>query len=200
LKGEAQNCDTGCANDLIDWWEKNPTASSIAGVDFSGNPTMVFGIMPTRGEGPAGLSEIVGGGTFYRFDVAGGPAKARFAVDDEPATRGRLVVGIVHEMGHALWLEHLPFVGEGSYSQTMTRTLRDAAWANDNIPAFKYDGIEGFLIAPDGKSGKNKSSTEGNEESSWLSTLMYPATMRITDFFIARHHYLKLMRTWGREQ
>lgn len=190
------NCDRNCVNEWISpYWPEHSVQSMTAGLDYDPSATMTLLIMPARNADPANsVTEISGGAAVKRIGE-GAPGKIIFAFETNPDYRERYVYGVVHEMGHALWLEHLPWI-ETEFAQGESKRVRDAAWANNNRPAFWYAGIDGFHIAPDGKSGKNKSSTEGNEESTWMSPLMYPSTMKVKDISIARHHYLQLMKTW----
>ncbi len=201
-KGIHLNCDDKCVDEWVSpYWPTHSVQAAVAGLDYDPSATMTILIMPAReADSVAGVTEISGGGAKQRVGIDG-PAKIIFAFEDNPAYFDRYVFGLVHEMGHALWLEHLPYIDDTSavdarFSQAATKDVRDAAWANNDKAAFQYAGIEGFLVATDGQGGKNKSSTEGNEESGWLSTLMYPSSMLVKDIFIARHHYLQLMRTW----
>lgn len=184
-----------CGDAIMQYWQDSPIVSAIAGVDYDPAATMIIGILPGNPADPtANVQELRGGRMFQPVDVDG-PARLVFALEDEAAYRERYVTGVVHEMGHALWLDHVPWI-ETEFQQNEAARVRNEAWANGNQPAFWYAGIEGFRIALDGSSGVNKSSTEGNEESAWLAPLMYPATLPAKDIFIARHHYLQLMDAW----
>lgn len=111
-------------------------------------------------------------------------------MEEDPAVHSRMVEGIVHEMGHVLQLDHLPSVVD-EFQQAEAARVRDYAWATGR--RLWYEGMEGFLIAPDGRRGWNKSSTEGNGESDNLIPLMYPGSIPLRQVFIARHQYLKIM-------
>jgi hypothetical protein len=195
--GADAECNRACAANILN--ARVTDGQILPPIDYDEHSTMIIGIMPGGAEErAANLSEIAAGNTYQKIGVDG-PAQMIFPFDLElpESEQDRYVFGIVHEMGHSLWLEHLPYFNNGqAYASAQTATLRNEAWANNYIPRFWYKGIEGFWIAPDGRSGANKSSTEGNADSTWLSTLMYPATMHRKDFFIARHHYLQLMQTW----
>ncbi len=102
----------------------------------------------------------------------------------------RLIFAAVHEIGHALHLEHLPFFHEDEERDAMI-VQRDLGFENAlDEPVHEHKGIEGFRIDASGTEGINKSSTEGNGESRWLVPLMFPAGMFRRDAFIAPHHYL----------
>ncbi len=108
------------------------------------------------------------------------------AIGDDETLFSRYVNGLVHEMGHALTLSHLPVEDGDSASQL--KVLRDSG------AQFWFKGIEGFRLSPSGASGWNKSSTEGNEEDGILVPLMFPTTMLVERAFISHHHYLELQR------
>lgn len=135
------------------------------------------------------LESFQGGAALYEVDQAGfGFGIVGMGLDAAAAHRDRLVHGLVHELGHALWLEHLPAVNETTRARLVE--VREAGW-NGGEP-FWFKGIEAFRMARDGTMGWNKSSAEGNEQSSWLVPLMFPATMYQDDAMIARQQYLKL--------
>lgn len=95
-----------------------------------------------------------------------------------------LTSALSHEFGHAFWLEHEPYVTSAA------ERSRECAGSRG-----LYDGIEGFRVAPGGQRGWNKSSSEGNGEStSRLYPLMYPCTQRVTESFPTNHHYRKLQQ------
>ncbi|MCW5965699.1 MAG: PKD domain-containing protein [Bryobacterales bacterium] len=195
--GLHKNCTRQCADVVMTEWQRSPLFSTLAGIKYDANATTIVGIMPVRAADPSAGVEAIQGGVATQWIGEGEQGRIVFAFEENPAYRDRFVFGIVHELAHTLWLEHLPHLTNAqTEAQAEATRIRDAAWANRNTPALFYKGIEGFLISPNGGSGKNKSSTEGNEESSWLAPLMYPATMYLKDFFIARHHYLQLLQTW----
>lgn len=94
----------------------------------------------------------------------------------------RYVYALVHEWGHVLDLEHLPFVAD------QAERARVSGLRSGSDPIL-YRGIEGFRLTPAGDAGWNKSSVEGNEEGAWLTPLMFPATIPAPEAFIANHHY-----------
>ncbi len=135
--------------------------------------------------------DLNGGGRAYTNLGQGGPAVVVITAKAEPAYMDRYIESVVHEIGHTLWLQHLPFVNEPERESIVSQ--RDRAWENGGQPNHWHEGIEGFRIARDGKHGWNKSSTEGNEEGSWLTPLMYPGTIPYRETFIVRHQYLSTM-------
>ncbi len=191
LLGDAPlNCGNTCAEGILDYWKDSPLLSTVAGISYDDAATIQIGILAGRPPDPAAGIEGIRGGSTPREIGQGGPARIVFAMEDDPSVQARMVEGIVHEIGHALWLEHLPYIAN-KFQQGEAASVRNDAWAAGD--AIWYEGIEGFLIAPDGSRGWNKSSTEGNQESAHLVPLMYPGTIPLKDMFIARHQYLKIM-------
>jgi len=165
------SCDSACAANLL----SHHGGSSSADV--------IVGFVP--------MSDALSGGHTWLRLGQDGPAVVILAVDGVPGRRDRFVNGLVHELGHTLWLEHLPTV-DGEERSVLT-DMRDRALANGGQPVHWYEGVEGFRIARDGRSGFNKSSVEGNGEGSWLTPLMFPGTIPFRDSFILRHQYLEVM-------
>lgn len=165
-------CDEFCAESLL-----SRHAGSL-GVD------VIIAIVP--------MGDVLSGGHTGKRLGEGGPAVVTMAMDADPAKSDRFVNGLVHELGHTLWLEHLPFIDDCNERSVLT-DIRDMAFANGGKPKHWYEGIEGFRIARDGRSGHNKSSVEGNAEGSWLTPLMFPGTIPYRDAFIVRHQYLGIM-------
>jgi len=134
---------------------------------------------------------------FALFLVVGNPdgaALITLTIDNVPKNHDRWVFAVVHEFGHALWLEHLPYVPNegGEEARDILSSMRDSAWANNGEPIHWHEGIEGYRIARNGQSGFNKSSVEGNAEGSWMTALMFPITIPYREAFIARHQYLSI--------
>ena len=78
-----------------------------------------------------------------------------------------VTASLTHEFGHVYGLQHLPFfTNDPERVEICGRSFGD-------LPAAAKD-IEGFRIAPDGRSGWNKSKTEGNEQNARLYPLMFP--------------------------
>jgi hypothetical protein len=150
---------------------------------FSGESTadVVVGYVP--------LDENIAGGEALQRLSAEERAYIVLGMDGNPDNYERHVYALVHEIGHALWLDHLPVVDREQ--RTRLIAVRDRAFAS-GAPVHEYEGIEGFRIAPDGRSGFNKSSTEGNGEGDWLTPILYPGSIPYRKSFIARHQYLKL--------
>lgn len=137
---------------------------------------------------PHGVQE--GGSTGGRLRRDGRGA-VLFLVGDQPDLFSRFVQGVVHEVAHTLDLEHLPFIADGP----------DANARRDELTALRkgttpivYRGIEGMLMSRDGRSARNKSSVEGNEDDTWLPPLMFPGGFASHRSFIANHHYRALQR------
>jgi PKD repeat protein len=138
--------------------------------------------------GPHGVQE--GGSSGGHLRKAGRGA-ALFLVSDEPKLFSRYVQGVVHEVAHTLDLEHLPFVADGPDANA----LRDKLLAlREGSKPIVYRGIEGMLMSRDGRSARNKSSVEGNEDDTWLPPLMFPGGFPTHRSFIANHHYRALQR------
>ena len=173
-------CNEGCAQ-------------SFLADNHQSSADIVIGFMPI-------LGNRVGGSTFDEVDDSRGPGGIVLTIDDLPERRDRWVFSIVHEFGHALWLEHLPRV-DGPQRDFLT-VMRENAWDNGGYPVHWQRGIEGFRIDPAGNYGYNKSSVEGNAEhidpaiytaGPWLEELMFPITVPYSQAFISRMHYLDIL-------
>ncbi len=173
-------CDAGCA-------------AGILRLETSGAPAdVVIGLMPTS-------EAYMGGGAMTKIGEQKAPAIIRLTLDDVPEHRDRWVFAVVHEIAHTLGLDHLPYLTgpDAGNERSILIDLRDHSWANGGKPAHWYEGIEGFRIDRDGRSGHNKSSVEGNAEGAWLVPLMFPASIPYRDAFIVRHQYFDLMERIG---
>jgi hypothetical protein len=173
-------CDADCAADILR-------------LETSGAPVdVVIGLMPPS-------ETYMGGGAMTKIGEQKTPAIIRLTLDDDPKHRDRWVFAVVHEIGHTLGLDHLPYLTgtDAGNERSILIALRDHSWANGGEPAHWYEGIEGFRIDRDGRSGHNKSSVEGNAEGSWLVPLMFPASIPYRDAFIVRHQYLDLLERIG---
>lgn len=135
------------------------------------------------GFGPRGS---LSGGKAVVSLVDGAPGVIYSLFDDDPALRERYIYAWVHEVGHYLLLDHIPYITTVDDQESM-KTMRESE-------AFQYDGIEGFRILRGGWTGWNKSSTEGNGEGPRTVPLMFPATVPYRNTFIATHHYHQLQR------
>ncbi len=92
-----------------------------------------------------------------------------------------LAMGLVHELGHALGLHHIP----AHASVVEARGL--LPWDH------RDPGMEGFRLAPDGSHGWLKSHTHGNAEAvSVLAPLMWPQVMPTTWAWISEGEYTDL--------
>jgi len=102
----------------------------------------------------------------------------------------RYVNGVVHEFGHVLLGSghHIPDPGESEEIRDAITRLRVS-----NLP-LHFKGIEGYRMNPDGSSGANMSSVEGNALANSLAPLMFPGTMPRNSAFIMNHHYRKIQR------
>jgi hypothetical protein len=88
-------------------------------------------------------------------------------------------------VGHAFGLDHKPGVP----------TEGDKAAVADMHEGTRWEGIEGMRIAPDGRSGQNKSYEDGNAETEEeLLPLMFPRAQPKENQFISKDHYLLLLR------
>lgn len=133
-----------------------------------------------------GPGDLLSGGRAMVTLTQGAPGAVRSLFNDDPALRDRYIHAWVHEVGHYLLLDHIPYY---------TRTDELAALrAMRESPAFQYDGIEGFRILPPGWTGWNKSSTEGNGEGPRTVPLMFPASVPYRNTFIATHEYHKVQQ------
>ena len=133
-----------------------------------------------------GPSPFLSGGRADVLLTQGAPGAIRSLFDDDPALRDRYIYAWVHEVGHYLLLDHIPYYTTTAEYQALDK-MRES-------PVFQYDGIEGFRILPPGWTGWNKSSTEGNGEGPRIVPLMFPATVPYRNTFIATHHYHKIQQ------
>ena len=143
-------------------------------------------------DGLIGAHEIVV--VFYPIDFLGVGWNIDRLLGDNPrrgiglgittqASTSSLAMGLVHEFGHHFGLSHRP----GHVSEI-------------NLPpgAFVDFGIEGFRMAPDGLSGRNKSATEGNaEHPSILVPLMWPQILPTGQVFVSESDYQTFMNVVG---
>jgi PKD repeat protein len=133
-----------------------------------------------------GPSPFLSGGTADVSLAQGARGAIRSMFNDDPGLRDRYIHAWVHEVGHYLLLDHIPYYTEAADLDSL-KVMRDA-------PDFQYDGIEGFRILPPGWTGWNKSSTEGNGEGPRIVPLMFPASVPYRNTFIATHHYHKVQQ------
>lgn len=149
---------------ISDWLSSQSTADVI--VAFGPHMRLVGGATSAKLRDGRGVILILGG--------------------DDATFFPRYVNGVVHELGHALDLQHLPFVDAAG--RAVVVPLRDGA-----IP-FWYEGIEALRISDDGQTVWNKSSIDGNAQGDRLFPLMFPGTIPTDDAFIANHHYRQIQK------
>jgi hypothetical protein len=130
-------------------------------------------------------AQLGGGGTGRA--LAEGQGIFVTPVSEEVAFLPRYVNAAVHELGHVLGLEHSPDVRD-TVDRERATSLREGS------APILFAGIEGFRLSRDGSVGWNKSSTEGNEQGSWLVTLMFPGTIQTDDAFITNRDYREVQR------
>lgn len=130
-------------------------------------------------------THLSGGSTVVSL-LDGAPGAVYSLFDDDPGLRDHYIHAWVHEVGHYLLLDHLPYINTVA-DQELMKKMREST-------VFQYDGIEGFRILRGGWAGWNKSSTEGNGEGPRLAPLMFPATVPYRNAFIATHHYHQIQR------
>ena len=169
-------CSAQCFISGSDWWpgldawmKTQSQADIVIGFVPHGNPTL--------GE------RLIGGATGSALYQ--GQGTAVMIASDTTAHFSRYVSGLVHEVGHILERDHLPYI------RTELEQAR-ASEARHQGVALQYQGIEGMRMKRDGSVAWNKSSSEGNEEAEGLAALMYPATLATERIFIANHHYRAL--------
>jgi hypothetical protein len=173
LLNPGEDCDSQCAANLLFHHTQ----------DELDNTDVIFGFVPLGGP-------IGGGGAAQRIS-RDEPGVIILGINAEPEHHDRFVYATVHELGHTLWLEHLPYVHDTGDRAALIQA-RDDAFSNNFSPVHWYQGIEGFRMAEDGQSGWNKSSQEGNQEGPWLTPLMFPGTIHYRNAHIVRHQYLKM--------
>lgn len=132
-----------------------------------------------------GPRAILGGGTTGSRLRSGRGVVLALASHEDPYF-SRYVEGLVHEVGHVLELEHLPFIANGDDANENRELVSDL---REGTPSLEYEGIEGLRMSRDGQSCWNKSSNEGNQQEERLAPLMFPATMPTDATFISNHHY-----------
>lgn len=121
-----------------------------------------------------------GGKTHQRLSQ--GQAVIHSLVNDNPENFPRYVFAAVHEMGHALTLNHLPEINTAVERELVIKQVLGggAVW---------FGGIDGMRMSRDGKIFWLKSSVSGNQESSSIVPLMFPKTRNTADAFIEHHQY-----------
>ncbi len=87
---------------------------------------------------------------------------------------------IAHEVGHAFALPHTPYADSADHRDEICKSFNTTKAAN----------IDGMRIALDGKTGWQKSSEDGNAESSALRNLMFPCIVTPrSEFWIDHNQY-----------
>jgi len=127
---------------------------------------------------------FVGGATGSRLPSGRGVVLALASLEDQYVSR--YVEGLVHEVGHVLELDHLPFIADGGDAVANRRNVVEL---RDGSPPLQYEGIEGLRMSRSGQAWWNKSSQEGNQQEDRLAPLMFPGTIPTDAAFIANHHY-----------
>lgn len=118
--------------------------------------------------------------------LEGGQAVLYSLVSSDSANLPRYINASVHEIGHALGLEHIPYV--------VTDVERESVSAATASGPLSYKGIEGYRMNREGTNGWVKSSVDGNEEHAWNAPLMFPRTMAPERAFITHHQYRLIQR------
>lgn len=126
-----------------------------------------------------------GGHTYQGLDQ--GQAIIYSLIGADPENFSRYVVAAVHEIGHALTLQHLPYVNTGAERALVIKSVTDGG-------AIWFGGIEGMRMSRDGATTWLKSSRTGNQESNSILPLMFPKTRPTADAFITHHEYRQLQK------
>lgn len=130
------------------------------------------------------FEQFEGGGSTWEFVKKDAAAVVTMSLDSRSIIFDRLVFGLVHEFGHALSLNHVPYIETGETSlATRIRESRQPVW---------FQGIEGFRQELGLKNGWNKSSIEGNAQDDWIMPLMFPGTLPRNIGFIMNHQYRQI--------
>ena len=87
---------------------------------------------------------------------------------------------IAHEVGHVFALPHIPYADSGEHRAEICKTLNTTKAAN----------IDGMRISLNGGTGWQKSSKDGNAETSALRNLMFPCIVTPrSEFWIDQNQY-----------
>jgi len=132
---------------------------------------------------------VTTGGTYEKL-VAGQGVVSMF-VSDDPALFPRYVNGTVHEFGHALNLEHIPFVISNEDRSKVINAMADEI---NGVKGAWFQGIGGLRMNRDGTGQWLKSSTLGNAQQESLVPLMFPRTVHTDIGFTAHHQYREMQR------
>lgn len=122
-----------------------------------------------------------GGGRVYQR-ITDGQGLMYMSVGASIVNYDKYLLGIVHELGHVLTLDHNPYIAE---SRTRDKLLMFRGFRATQY----YQGIDSIKMSNDGTVWWHKSSRLGNEESEHIAPLMYPGLLRPEDVFIPRNQY-----------
>ena len=142
---------------------------------------------------------LQGGATSAK--LSDGRGVAMILGGDDAGFFPRYVNGTVHEIGHALELQHLPYVSDDPQRRCVLALREGPTPAEgcgprlpDETPSFWYEGVEAMRTSRDGQTSWNKSSTDGNEQDDRLFPLMFPGSTPTDAAFIANHHYRQIQK------
>ncbi len=137
---------------------------------------------------PHGL--VTSGGMKLKLEE--GQAVVTMFASDNASFFPRYVNGIVHEFGHALDLEHIPYVLNRSDRAKVIEAMSDRV---RGVRGGWFQGIDGLRMKRSTSQYAIKSSIYGNSESESLVPLLFPRTVD-TDIAFTSHYQYRRMQNY----